>query len=96
MKDDKIEGKGIFYYNNGNRYEGDWKDNKREGAGILYYNKNDKRNRYDGDFKDNKREGKGIYYYNNGDREMGEYLNGKKIGIHVKLNINGEITHQKY
>ena len=31
-------------------------------------------------------EGKGILYYNNCDREMGDYLNGEEIGIHVKLN----------
>ena len=32
------EGKGIMYYNNGNRYEGYWRNNKKEGKGI-YYNK---------------------------------------------------------
>ena len=29
-----MEGKGIYYYNNGERYEGDWKNDKREGKGI--------------------------------------------------------------
>ena len=29
------EGKGIYYYNNGDRYEGDWKNGKREGKGIY-------------------------------------------------------------
>ena len=29
-------------------------------------------------------------YYKNGDREMGDYLNGKKIGKHATLTINGE------
>ena len=41
---------------------------------------------------DNKREGKRIYYYNNGDMGMGDYFNDHKIDIHVKLNINGEVT----
>ena len=41
-------------------------------------------------------EGKGVFYYNNGDREMGDYLNGKQVGIHVKLNFNGKVTQQKY
>ena len=41
-------------------------------------------------------EGKGIYYYNNGDREMGDYLNDDKIGIHAKLNINGVVIQQQY
>ena len=29
-----MEGKGIYYYNNGDRYEGDFKNDKREGKGI--------------------------------------------------------------
>jgi hypothetical protein len=31
------EGKGTFYYKNGDRYEGDWNVDKREGKGIYYY-----------------------------------------------------------
>ena len=37
------EGKGIMYWNNGDRYEGDWKNNEREGKGIMYYNNGDKK-----------------------------------------------------
>ena len=35
----------------------------------------------------------GEYY---GDREMGDYFNGQKIGKHVKLCSNGDITYQIY
>ena len=41
-------------------------------------------------------EGKGIYYYNNGDREMGNYLQGKKIGKHVTLKANGDFETKNY
>ena len=34
----KREGKGIRYYNNGDRYEGDFKNDKSEGKGIRYFN----------------------------------------------------------
>ena len=27
-----------MYWNDGHRYEGDWKNDKREGKGIMYYN----------------------------------------------------------
>ena len=36
------------------------------------------------------------YNYNNGDREMGDYLRGKKIGKHVTLHYNGDITSKDY
>ena len=41
-------------YNNGIRYEGDWKYNKKEEKETYYYNNI---NRYEGDFK-NKKKGK--------------------------------------
>ena len=77
LKDDKRDGKGIMYYDNGDRYEGDWKNDKKEGKGIYYYNGGD---RYEGDWKNNKYEGKGIYYYNDGDRYEGDWKNDKKDG----------------
>ena len=48
------------------------------------------------EYKNDKKEGKGIYYYNNGDREMGNYLNDKRIGKHVKLHADGSITSKVY
>ena len=40
-----------MHYNDGDRYEGDWRNNKREGKGIYYYNNG---NREIGDYLDNK------------------------------------------
>ena len=40
-------------------------------------------------------EGNGIYYHINGYREMGKYLNGEKVGRHVKLEIIDKLL-QKY
>ena len=88
-----INGLREYYYNNGNRYEGDWRNGKAEGKGIAYYNDGA---RYEGDFRNSKREGKGIIYYNDGDREMGDYLNNKPIGKHVMLTKNGEVKTSYY
>ena len=41
-------------------------------------------------------EGKGIFYFNNGNREMGDYLNDKKVGKHAKLHANGNVTANNY
>ena len=80
--------KGIYYWNNGDKYEGDFKNGQPNGKGIYYFHNG---NRYEGDHRGWKREGKGIYYFNNGDRSMGDYLNDKPIGKHVTLTKYGEV-----
>ena len=42
FKDDKFEGKGIYYFNSGSRYEGEFKNGEAEGKGIYYYNDGDR------------------------------------------------------
>ncbi len=37
-KKGKDEGKVIYYYNDGERYENDYKNGNKEGKGIFYYN----------------------------------------------------------
>jgi len=87
LKNDKREGKGTMYYNNGEKYEGDWKNDINEGKGIYYFKSG---NRYEGDFKNDKREGKGIYYGKNGDRYVGDYKNDKKEGKGIYYVKNGD------
>ena len=52
--------------------------------------------KYEGDDKSGKIEGKGKYYFQNGNREMGDYLDDKKIGIHIYLYSNGEVIENIY
>ena len=87
------EGKGIEYWNNGDRYEGDFRNGKKEGKGIYYYKSG---SRYEGDWRNDKQEGKGIYYFHNGDRAMGDFYNGNPIGKHVTLTRNGEVKINNY
>ena len=35
--DGKKNGQGVFYYEDGNRYEGTYVDDKRNGQGVFYY-----------------------------------------------------------
>ena len=59
------EGKGILYWNDGDRYEGEWRNDRAEGKGIYYHHDG---NRYECDFRNGLKEGKGIAYFTNGDR----------------------------
>ena len=58
------DGKGIMYWENGDKYDGEWKNDKMEGKGIYYFNDGDI---YKGEFKNGLSEGNGIFYYSNGD-----------------------------
>ena len=40
--------------------------------------------------------GKGIIYSNEGDMEIGDYLNDNKIGKHIIIYANGNISSNKY
>ena len=74
------QGKGTMYYNNGDKYEGEWKDDKKY-KGIHYFNEEPfKGDKYDGFFINDKFEGEGIYYWNDGDKYEGNWKNGKRDG----------------
>ncbi len=47
-KKGKKERKGIFYWKDGDKYEGEQKIGIKEGKGIFYWNDGDK---YDGEYK---------------------------------------------
>ena len=52
-KNNKFEGKGIYYFNEKNKYDAEYKNNLKEGKRIFYYNHRDK---YEGEWKNDKRE----------------------------------------
>ena len=81
------EGKGIYYYNNGDKYEGDWRNDKFEGKGIYFWNNG---NRYEGSYRNGLKEGKGIFYYNNGNRYEGDWRNDKYEGKGIFYYNNGD------
>jgi hypothetical protein len=51
-------GIGIYYYHNGDRYEGEFGDGKQHGTGIYYYANGDL---YQGAWENNKKQGRGRY-----------------------------------
>ena len=65
-------------YNNGDKYEGEWKNDLKHGNGIMNYKNGEKFyfskdkfeeiEKYDGYWEKNKKNGKGIIYFKNGDK----------------------------
>ena len=84
------DGKGIFIFPNGDRYEGEWKLDKCHGRGIMYFKLGTNHpyagGRYEGEFRNNKLEGKGKYY-NRSDILIydGEVVDGMKHGRGIFL-----------
>ena len=64
------EGKGICYWEDGDRYEGDYRNDKKEGKGIYYYSNGD---RMMGDYYNDKLIGKHIRLTKNGDVKIENY-----------------------
>ena len=92
---DKREKSGIMFFDNGAKYEGQWKNDKKNGKGVFtsahYFDcKNFVGMKYEGDFKDDKFEGYGITTYTNGDKYEGEWKNNKQYGRGVVTYFNGE------
>ena len=71
------EGKGVFHFDNKDKYSGEWKDDKMEGRGVFSQSNGD---RYDGEWKEGKMEGRGVLLLSNGDKYDGEFNNNSKHG----------------
>lgn len=53
-------GDGVFYYQDGGKYEGQWNYNRMEGKGCLFYQSG--RLAYDGQWLNDQFDGKGTLY----------------------------------
>ena len=89
VKNKLAEGKGIYYYKNGEIYEGDWKNDKREGKGIYYFKNGD---RMMGDYLNNRPVGKHVILSINGNVKTEKFKiddNGEE------KEFNDELSSQK-
>lgn len=84
FKDDKFNGIGTLYLNNGYVYEGSFVNGKKQGKGCLY--SDDRKFIYEGDFVDDEKEGFGKEIFPDGTRFEGDFEKGKKNGIGKCLN----------
>lgn len=51
---------GIFHYENGDKYDGQWSKDKMNGHGVMSYKDGSK---YEGDWVNSERSGKGYSYF---------------------------------
>lgn len=74
----KAEGFGVMRWQNGDRYEGEWKDGMRHGQGS--YSCKSTGGKYEGLYEKDQKSGKGKYTYSNGDWYEGDWLEGLREG----------------
>ncbi len=78
---DCSNGRGVYLYDNGNRYSGEFEDYKLNGTGTFEFNSGKwKGGKYTGQWKNNKMHGRGTFYYANGSTYAGEWENNKYNG----------------
>ena len=80
-------GKGTYYWNNKNKYNGDFIKDKRTGKGRFEWADHDV---YEGDFVDGKMTGQGTYWWNNGTVYEGGFKDNKYNGYGKKWYKNGD------
>ena len=83
----RFHGNGVFYLNNGDKFNGKWLLNKKHGKGTYYYANGDK---YIGDYVNDSQCGKGTYYYSNGDVYEGDFIDNKRHGKGDYLYANSD------
>tara|TARA_A100001011_G_scaffold179815_1_gene188673 strand:+ start:683 stop:1870 length:1188 start_codon:yes stop_codon:yes gene_type:complete len=83
----EANGKGTYFWRNGDKFVGEWVDDKRTGKGTFTQSNGDK---YVGEWVDDKRTGKGTFTQSNGDIYVGDYVDDKRTGKGTYFWSNGD------
>jgi hypothetical protein len=75
-KEDKMEGRGVYHYSNGDIYDGEWKDNLHHGSGTYYFTDG---SRYEGEWVNHRMHGAGKYWDINNVLWSGEFRDGNFV-----------------
>jgi hypothetical protein len=83
-----MNGNGTFFWQDGDKYVGQFKADKSNGFGEYFFKKGDY---YMGMFKDWQRSGIGAHGWSNGDQYVGMWMQDKPNGFGVKrYNASGD------
>ena len=84
-----LEGKGVFIWNNGVKYIGNWKDGSMTGEGVLF----DKNNKliFEGNYYNNKKYGHGKFIIKDKEYYEGEFFDDKMEGKGTYHYGNGDV-----
>ena len=85
--DGKKIGEGTYEWNNGDKYEGEFKDDLMHGKGKLTIVG---KGTYEGEFVRGKKSGEGTFKFINGDRYIGEWVDDKMQGSGQYTFANGD------
>jgi len=86
-----FKGIGIYTFQTGYRYEGEFKDNKPHGQGVFT---SPDGQRYQGGFRDGKLNGIGVMNYPDGRHYEGEYKNNKRDGYGIMIYQDGSLYQE--
>ena len=77
LKGDCYNGEGVYVWEDGSRYEGNFENGKRSGNGTYYYSGGAK---YIGNHANGSRNGQGTYFYPSGNKYTGEWKDEVRVG----------------
>ena len=86
------QGKGIFYFDSGDIYEGSFHRDFKHGIGTYKYAAGSSSySMYNGNWKMDNIHGKGVLTFSNGDKYSGDFLNDEMHGNGVYEFSNGNV-----
>lgn len=88
VKGDCMNGFAVFVFDNGDRYEGEWKDGKMHGQGTYSYSN---KAVYSGQYSNDERHGYGTFRWPQGDTYVGDYFHNKRHGYGMYIDASGNI-----
>ena len=87
FKDNRKQGRGVYVWANGDKFDGDFAEDRPGGRGVWLFSSGD---RYEGEIVNGAIVGKGSFVTRNGDKILGSFIDGKANGRVSYIFANGD------